>query len=79
MRVYKDCGATVTGTFDDTAFDIYNINGDTVSVFDSLKGQRSASPPILPATCLTPPAGLCTEYAEYRGQVTLPPILGGYT
>lgn len=81
LRVYKDCGATVTGTFDDTAFvAIYNINGDTVSRLRLPKGPTVSIPTNSTGNpCLTPPAGLCTEYAEYQGQVILPPILGGYT
>ena len=81
LRVYKDCGATVTGTFDDTAFvAIYNINGDTVSQLRLPKGPTVSIPTNSTGNpCLTPPAGLCTEYAEYQGQVTLPPVLGGYT
>ena len=80
LRVYRDCGgggaqfdnfAAIT-VFDQTNTVVRNLSvpkGPTISI----SGNPTNDP------CISIPAGLCTEYAEYIDTVTLPPTPGGYT
>lgn len=82
LRIYRDC-ASGGAQFDATAaIAIYETNNavNPVTVLNPAKGPTINVPPNTTGNpCVTPPAGLCTEYAEYVDTVFLAPIAGGYT
>ena len=79
LRVYRDCGGT-GAQFDNFAIiTIFDINGTVLENLSVAKGPTiaiSGNPTNDP--CITIPAGLCTEYAEYHDTIKLPPLAGGY-
>lgn len=80
LRVYRDCGGGGAAFDANSNIAIYDINGDLVQQLSVPKGPTISVPPNSTGNpCLTPPPGLCTEYADYTVSVNLPPLLGGYT
>ncbi len=80
LRVYRDCGSGGAAFDAQSNIAIYDINNNLIQQLSVPKG------PTIPVStnstgnpCLTPPPGLCTEYADYTVSVNLPPIVGGYT
>ncbi len=79
LRVYRDCGGG-GAQFDAQAnIAIYDVNNLLITMLTPAKGPTINVPPDSTGNpCVTAPAGLCTEYAEYLDTVNLPPIAGGY-
>lgn len=81
LTIFRDCFGNPGATFDNPAhvgiFNNSNILVDSIQIalpnpeFDTLA-------PSINSTCLTPPASICYQRAQYYGKKYLPPIPGGY-
>ncbi len=79
LRVYRDCGGSGAGFDANAVMSIYDINNNLIQTLQAPKGPTvavAANPTNDP--CIVTPPNLCTEYADYITQVTLPPLAGGY-
>jgi gliding motility-associated-like protein len=79
LRVYRDCGGGGAQFDAQAAITIFDVGGVEIQTLLIPKGPTisiSGNPSNDP--CITVPSGLCTEYAEYKDTVELPPIAGGY-
>ena len=79
LRVYRDCGGGGAQFDAQAAITIFDVGGVEIQTLLIPKGPTisiSGNPTNDP--CITVPSGLCTEYAEYKDTVLLPPIAGGY-
>ncbi len=81
LRIYRDCDAPNAAPFDDPArIFFYNSSG---SVVDQLNMGHEPSgdvfiPPDTDDICVESIPVVCVEFFEYRRNITLPPIPGGY-
>lgn len=80
LRVYRDC-AGGGAAFDGNAnVAIYDINSQLIRTLSIPRGQIiSLNNSLSSDPCVSVPANLCVEYADYVDTVTLPPAVGGYT
>lgn len=80
LRVYRDCGGG-GAAFDNVAnVAVYDINNQLIRTLGIARGQIiSLSNSLTSDPCVTVPANLCVEYADYVDTITLPPLIGGYT
>lgn len=80
VRVYRDCasgGAAFDPTINIRAFD--GVSGSLITTaFDVPLGAIQPVNLNSNDPCLTIPAGLCTEYADYEATMSLPPSATGY-
>jgi gliding motility-associated-like protein len=80
LRVYRDCqggGAAFDGVANVA---IYDINNQLIQTLGIPRGQIiSLNNSLTSDPCVSVPANLCVEYADYVDTITLPPLVGGYT
>lgn len=82
LRIYRDCAGGGAAFDANARFAIYETNNPVtpILVLNPAKGPTIPVPANSTGNpCITPPPGLCTEYAEYVASATLPPTVGGYT
>ncbi len=78
LKIYRDCNSA-TG-FDDPAYiSIFDGNNNYLQTLSLSTPTITTVLPDVDNPCLTVPAGICVEEADYTTTVNLPPILGGYT
>lgn len=80
LRVYRDCGGG-GAAFDNAAnVAVYDINNQLIRTLSIARGPIiSLSNSLTSDPCVTVPANLCVEYADYIDTITLAPLIGGYT
>jgi len=78
ISIYRDCNST-GAQFDSPLFlAVYN-NGNLIqNVAVPFPGDANV-PVVFNNPCVTPPNNICTENAIYVTEITLPPVVGGYT
>lgn len=79
LTVYRDCFYGVP-PFDEPAYvGVWDANNNLVTTLNLFTNGDSATvPPIINSPCFIPPTNVCYRVANYRINVTLPPIPGGY-
>lgn len=79
LRVYRDCGGGGAQFDANAVISIYDGDNNFIRTLNVPKGPTvSISPNPTNDPCITVPAGLCTEYAEYVVSTSLPPSPLGY-
>ncbi len=80
LRVYRDCASGGAAFDANLSIVAYDINNNIINTVNVAKGPTiSISPNPGSDPCLTVPANLCSEYADYVTTMSLPPLNGGYT
>ncbi|MCR9153809.1 MAG: gliding motility-associated C-terminal domain-containing protein [Bacteroidetes bacterium] len=80
LRVYRDCGGGGAAFDANANIAIYDINNQLITTLAPARGQIiSLNNTLTSDPCVTVPANLCVEYADYEETVSLPPVVGGYT
>ena len=79
LTVYRDCFYGVP-PFDEPAYvGVWDANNNLVTtLYLYTNGDSATVPPIINSPCFIPPTNVCYRVANYRINVTLPPIPGGY-
>lgn len=80
LRIYRDCGGGGAPFDANAEVAIYDVNNVLVNTLTAAKGPTiTVSTGFTGNPCATAPPALCSEYAEYEYNATLPPVAGGYT
>lgn len=76
FKFYRDC--TGVSAPNPAQIKIYNSANSLVQTLSLPLISTVPLPTNAPNPCTTPPTGICVEEITYTGNVTLPPIAGGY-